>query len=382
MKKLALFNFWSTPTVTGISENSNSWYIRNYESYFDEVNFLVLSGDKLPPVSYGRSKFIYLGKGNRKLNLFLSPFRLYQFIKKTKATHIITYEQTFLWWMGLFVRIFLRKKIYLLPQAYPEEIYKLTGKSLSYRYPIWFERILLNLSYRLCSNLLTAKGTGDFVNAMKRNKILNKKLLIADSLPEIVIFPSFVKSLKEINKKFEVKKKDKEPYIIISVNRLIKEKKIDHLIKAVKILEENGINVELKLIGSGAEQKNLEKLARESGVEKKVAFLGFINNGELPVHLLEADLFLSPLSGSTFREAAICGMPIIAYNIDWLRDYLEHKEYIYRVDTVDHLQFADGIMELLGDVELRKKLSANIQKFAQITWSPDSVGASLKKVME
>ncbi len=380
MKKLTIFNLFYGTLTTDLSEKANAWYLKNYECYFDEVNNVSLTHHH-ETVHNGRSSFVFLGKNSNKINFILAPFRLWKYARKTGATHFITYEQVWVWWIGFMVKFFLRKKIYMAPMTYPEQMYKVSGKSLSYKYPIWLERILLKMSYRFCSAVVTAKGAGNFINWLQENKTIRKKLIIVDTLPETVAYPSFMETFRALHKKYEVRLKTDEPYKLIYVGRFMPEKLVDHLIRALGILQSRHINAELTLIGFGPEKDNLLALARELGVEKKlVVYSEYMPNGEIPPYLMEADLFVSPLTGGSFREAAIVGLPIIAYNIDWLKGFVVHREHFYGVEEVNPEKFAAGIEELLADKELREKLSGNAMKLAKEYWSPEKVGPALQQI--
>ncbi|HEG42725.1 MAG TPA: glycosyltransferase, partial [Phycisphaerales bacterium] len=62
--------------------------------------------------------------------------------------------------------------------------------------------------------------------------------------------------------------------LVVHSGRLEKQKKIPVLLKAIRLLNDEGCIVNLILIGDGRERENLEVLAREIGVEDQVFFYG------------------------------------------------------------------------------------------------------------
>ena len=118
---------------------------------------------------------------------------------------------------------------------------------------------------------------------------------------------------------------------------------------------------------------DLINLIKEYGLENNTKLLGYIPNENLPEYLLSSDIFVSPLTGCSFREAAFCGLPIVAYNLDWIKGFLTHKVNFYGVEKSDCKQLAQGIIEVYESEKLREKLSVNITKFAKDNWSESAL---------
>jgi len=65
----------------------------------------------------------------------------------------------------------------------------------------------------------------------------------------------------------------KNPYRLIHVGRLVKWKRVDQIIEAVKILENEFPEIELIIIGKGKEEENLKRFATEKNVSDRVKFV-------------------------------------------------------------------------------------------------------------
>lgn len=103
-------------------------------------------------------------------------------------------------------------------------------------------------------------------------------------------------------------KKSKEKYFLI-VSRLVSHKKIDIAIKACQKL-----NLELKIVGTGRDQKKLEKLITPNS---KVKFIGKVDNNQLLNLYQNCKALICPQLedfGLTPIEAQSCGKAVIAYN--------------------------------------------------------------------
>jgi glycosyltransferase involved in cell wall biosynthesis len=379
-EKLLIFNLLHGPNIDDLTPESNSWYLKNYECCFNEVYHLSLAGPGKPSVINGRSVYHLAGTGKNAWDLIVAPFRLFRRVKKIKPDYIITYEQVWGWWAALFVRMFTRRKVYLLPLTFPEQMYKVTGKAISSKLPIWFERKLLNLSYRICNKVITSENLGNYTAWMKENKVIKKKLILTKSLPESVVFPAFTKRLNELKNESNYQQKTGDIIRLVYVGRLHVEKMTDHLIKALPLIRAAVPNIRLRIIGAGPDKDLLERMIKENEVDDITELLDYVPHGQLPDLLLSSDVFVSPSTGHAFREAAICGLPIVAYNIDWIKGFLTHEENFYGTETIDYKKFSEDVITVANDLALRKKLSSNIELFAERYWSAKNLPKSLEKI--
>ncbi len=109
---------------------------------------------------------------------------------------------------------------------------------------------------------------------------------------------------------------DPEKPIILFVGRVDAEKKIDVLIRALKIREKN--DIQLAIAGSGSHQKHLEKLIDQLGLGEQVRFLGFVPDEDLPPLLNSIDIFSMPSEAELLSiaslEAMACAKPLLLAN--------------------------------------------------------------------
>lgn len=113
----------------------------------------------------------------------------------------------------------------------------------------------------------------------------------------------------------KVKKTDNESDIIF-VGRLICEKNVDVLLRAVKLLKKDVMDVRCIIIGDGPERKKLEKIARDSALGGNVKFLGFLENYDDVISYMKASkVFVLPSVREGFGIAALeanaCGLPVV-----------------------------------------------------------------------
>jgi glycosyltransferase involved in cell wall biosynthesis len=102
---------------------------------------------------------------------------------------------------------------------------------------------------------------------------------------------------------------------IICVARLIERKGQHHLIEAVKLLVEQGIDIVLSLVGTGDSQRSYELLARDLGVADRVRFVGYVPRDQIAEHFATAHVFALPSYNEGMAIAALeamaSGLPVV-----------------------------------------------------------------------
>lgn len=101
---------------------------------------------------------------------------------------------------------------------------------------------------------------------------------------------------------------------IVSVSRLVWEKRMDLGIRCVANLLERGVKVDYSIVGEGPELPNLADLVKELGVGDQVSLLGW--RGNVNEILNDSDVFfhlsLTESYGQVLMEARLAGVPIFS----------------------------------------------------------------------
>lgn len=107
-------------------------------------------------------------------------------------------------------------------------------------------------------------------------------------------------------------------YDIIFAGRLIKDKHVDFLLKAVSLLKVYHPNITCCIVGDGPEKKDLVELSNEVGIHRNVEFVGFQEYDALIGKMKASKVFVLPSSregfGMVVIEAFACGVPVITVN--------------------------------------------------------------------
>jgi glycosyltransferase involved in cell wall biosynthesis len=355
----------------------NVWYVRHYEAYFERVQVAYLLGGPVGAQAQGGTTLVALGGGRLIIDLLLSPWRLFRFARHVRPSAYLTADQVFGWWTSLLVRVLLRARVRLMPVCQPEVVYAATGRALS-ALPISVERLFIRLSFAAADRILTARAFGSFVEWLRGVPYVARKLIVVDAIAEALPGMGFLE---------EVERRAPPPdpggtaaTEVLYVGRLSSEKLVDDLLRMMATLARAGelpAGTRLRLIGDGPERPRLEALARELAIFDRVEFVGVVPNEDLPQHLLRARAFVSTLTGTSLREAALCGLPVVAYDVDWLSGLLVHEQHALLVPHRDFVALGRELRRLLGDAALRRRLSENIRGLARELWSTESVASSL-----
>ena len=148
--------------------------------------------------------------------------------------------------------------------------------------------------------------------------------------------------------------------LILSVNRLSREKRIDVLIDAAAKLTQDAHVV---IASIGPDEADLRNQVERLNLNDKVTFLGFVDDAELaPLYRL-ADIFAIPsqaeLQSLATMEAMACGLPIVAADAYALSELVYHHGNGFLFQRGNSNEMAAYLDTLVGDRELRKQMGAN-----------------------
>lgn len=360
-------------------EKGNVWYVRHYEAYFDEVWVVYLLGNGPRVVRQGNTTLVSLATGKRILELLFAPFRLLKFAQEIKPTSYLTADIVFSWWSSVLIKLILKAKVVLMPVCIPENIYRTSKQTLS-GLPRVVERTMTRLCFLSADRILTGHSFGNFVDWLSENKLAKDKLIIIEKLVDALPTMQFFRKLREKGPKSV--RSDSKCISLLYVGRLHKEKMVDDLLKALKILLESECSKDfyLTIVGDGPERDYLLNLAETLKVNDKIRLIGYLKNEDLVDYYLKADVYVSPLTGTSLREAGLCGLPIVAYNTDWIRGILKHEENALLVPVRDVKCLAREIIRLSEDEIFRMRMSKNIKKLAWKMWGDVGIEYDLSKI--
>lgn len=139
---------------------------------------------------------------------------------------------------------------------------------------------------------------------------------------------------------------DPVPPFILSSSRLVREKRLDLLIRAVSRLDKGT----LILVGHGSEQKKLKNLGRRV-LKRRIAFIETLSQEDLSNLYRACDVFSLPSKnepfGNVLIEAMASGLPVVATDDPGFRWILGDSGGIF-TDVDDSQAYAEALQEAYG----------------------------------
>jgi len=147
--------------------------------------------------------------------------------------------------------------------------------------------------------------------------------------------------------------------LLVTVGRLVARKAVDQLIGMMARI--TPADVHLLVLGTGPLAPALQEQARQLGQDKRVQFLGYIDEGEKFRILRLADIFVSTTQhegfGLVFLEAMACGLPILCYDHGGQTDFLEHGRTGYVLPLNNKAAFTEHCQRLIHDQSSRQQMA-------------------------
>ncbi len=147
--------------------------------------------------------------------------------------------------------------------------------------------------------------------------------------------------------------------LILSVNRLSQEKRINVLIDAAAEMTQDA---HLAIASTGSAEAELRAQVEQLGLRDKVTFLGFIADADLASLYRLAAVFAIPSEGElqslSSMEAMACGLPVVAADAHALPELVHHRENGFLFKRANAGEMAHYLDTLVGDEALRKQMGA------------------------
>ena len=214
-----------------------------------------------------------------------------------------------------------------------------------YIYSIYFIN-MLKISYKFVDKFFAVSSA--MVPLLENMSIPSNK---------ISVIHNPVKKLKITKRNIKKELKIQNKKIILYVGRLSKYKGVQHIISAIKNID----NVVLLIIGTKRDYYfELLKQVKNLKIENKVKFLGFINNNEIGDYVSATDLVILPcqLYESLSRmliESLSLGIPLIATNIGGNKDIVLDNKTGFLINLKDVENLEKPIRQILENKQLQTK---------------------------
>lgn len=160
-------------------------------------------------------------------------------------------------------------------------------------------------------------------------------------------------------KLFESTKKTVNNKLLIMVARFAPAKDQATIIRALPFLNKE---VRIRFVGDGETRSDCEKLANELGVSDRIDFMGM--QTDIPTLIAESYIGIQSSNwegfGLTAVEMMACGKPVIATDVDGLKQVVEGAGLLFSVG--DEKELAKHINNLLNDEKYYNHIAVECKK--------------------
>ncbi|MEV6618627.1 glycosyltransferase family 4 protein [Streptomyces sp. NPDC051051] len=180
--------------------------------------------------------------------------------------------------------------------------------------------------------------------------------------------------------------------VVVCVSRLVPRKGQDTLIRAMPRVLAAEPEAVLLVVGGGPYEKDLRRLAHETGVAASVRFTGSVPWSDLPAHYGAGDVFAMPCRtrrggldveglGIVYLEASATGLPVVAGDSGGAPDAVLDGETGWVVRGASPEDTADRVAALLADPELRRRMGERGRRWVEEKWRWDLLAERLKELL-
>lgn len=155
--------------------------------------------------------------------------------------------------------------------------------------------------------------------------------------------------------------------VVLHVARLVREKQLDTLAGALRLIAARGIAHRAVIVGDGPERASLERQLPHA------VFTGFLDGEELAEAYASSDIFLFPSDTESFGnvtlEAMASGLACVCADATGSRSLVAHGHTGYRAKPGCAQEFAHHVATLAADAKLRRQMGAAArERSLQFTW--------------
>lgn len=251
--------------------------------------------------------------------LYVLLFNKYDFIYAHYVSHVS---------LPLVVAHFLGKKLRVIAHVHGGDVKQLSGTSSAFfKIKQYLSAKVLRLAERIVS---PSKSYAKFVSSV-----------YAEPIDKFSIYPS-----GGVNQHtFSMKETIRRTNVVGYAGRLIPSKNVDIIIQAML-----NNNVQLEIVGSGIEEKNLKQLVNTLDLGDRVTFIQPKNHDELAEWFRSIDCLLYPSSSESLGlvpiEAMACGAHVILSDIPAFRELFDAKLDVTLLPEISSQSLATAVDKL------------------------------------
>lgn len=162
-----------------------------------------------------------------------------------------------------------------------------------------------------------------------------------------------------------------ERLVVGAAGRLSREKGFANLIRAVRQMSSDGLDIELRIAGDGDARAELEALSERCGLRNRVKFLGFVSDTTAFYEHLDCLVISSLREGlpNVLLEAMAFELPVVSTRSGGISTVLTDLENGVLLDQGTPQEIAQALSSLAEDPQMRLRLGKEARATVERSFS-------------
>ena len=294
--------------------------------------------------------FVYPTSSLNKYFFLFDAYKLASKICKENKIHLISTQDPFI--TG-FIGWLLKKK-YDIPLNIQIAIDMIHNE-------YFIKEGIFNFFFNELGKWIIKKADTIRVSTMKEKENLVSLGITKEKIHYVPFFIDFsLFQQKDDNKIRDLHLNGRFTKIVLSVNRLVKQKNLDLLIRSMPSVIKKYPRCLFLILGSGPQEYRLKRIALKLGIAENIRFQGAVPYKDMPLYFQAADIFVSTAyyegTCMAIEEAAAAKKPIISTPHAVAAEVIRDGYTGYSVAFGDHISLAKKILYLLENEGIAKDM--------------------------
>lgn len=244
-----------------------------------------------------------------------------------------------------------------------------------------------------------SKGVGKLINGFINNHTADRIIAVAEAAKDnltatgvdekkIDVVLNGVDALKPFDperlgkakEKYGIRPGQKTAAIVARLNEVKGHK---YFVEAAEIIKKRGLDMKFLIAGTGETEDEIRGLIKEKGLEDTVVMLGFLNDVEPLMNVMDIQVncsFGTEATSLSLLEGMSLGKPAVVTDFGGNPGVIKDGVNGYLVPTRDPKALADRIEKLASDDELYSRISKNCLEIYAKTFTSEANARKIEEI--